>query len=606
MAGTYYKYAERDADSQVNWAEVGKGITDMLAETNRVRQNKKDALDVAQRETMNYLAETPNGEHVGARQSILEYSDQASNQMRIMKRLMEQGQLSVKDFTIFRQNLTDNTNLAFNANKAYQEGYELTKQRERDGISSGLEPDNWSESEEFGNWGNIGWQIAPNGTVMAGKMVEEEVDGKKVRTLDKTPGGLRSMNYLNQAILGRIDKYDYESPVDQWVDNLGKNIEVTTLLGTYGSQGLSTSLEDVTKKQYKKEGDRQIEYNFIQSENDKIKEIAGTNLDSARILYDSAKIAPNGKPYEITTNVEEAKKGDNYILKVVDPESGGFKYELTNGQKKDTEEFIRTQMRAKYDKIEKEDVVGQLNLQETAEQRERAAAKYRPKPENKDKEADDATSMIGKLFYGDDNQVKSAIDYFKGIKGKDGKIAFKEIVRNGNTGVTVTLANGNKENISFVDANNRPRTQEDFIAAAGPLLANELDVSSSLKRGAYQKNARFNPDSKGVGATIERFKLEADALSDSSQRAYEKIQSELPNGFKAEDTGSYNPMSSDALNQVTITAPNGKKYTVKTGLSGEKAINAAIAVEKFVINNSPKTGGTPSAGGTTAAGGRTR
>lgn len=600
MAGTYYKYAERDADSQVNWAEVGKGITDMLAETNRVRQNKKDALDVAQRETMNYLAETPNGEHVGARQSILEYSDQASNQMRIMKRLMEQGQMSVKDFTIFRQNLTDNTNLAFNANKAYQEGYELTKQRERDGISSGLEPDNWSESEEFGNWGNIGWQIAPNGTVMTGKMVEEEVDGKKVRTLDKTPGGLRSMNYLNQAILGRIDKYDYEAPVDQWVDSLGKNIEMTTLLGTYGSQGLSRSLEDVTKKQYKKEGDRQIEYNFIQSENDKIKEIAGTNLDSARILYDSAKIAPNGKPYEITTNAEEAKKGDNYILKVVDPESGGFKYDLTDGQKKDTEEFIRTQMRAKYDKIEKEEVVGQLNLQETAEQRERAAAKYRPKPEDKDKESDDATSMIGKLFYGDDNQVKSAIDYFKGIKGKDGKIAFKEIVRDGNTGVTVTLANGNKENISFVDANNRPRTQEDFIAAAGPLLANELDVSSSLKRGAYQKDAKFNPNSKGVGATIERFKLEADALSDSSQRAYKKIQAELPNGFTAEDTGSYNPMSDDALNQVTITAPNGKKYIVKTDLSGEKAINAAIAVEKFVINNSPKTGGT------TAAGGRTR
>ena len=61
---SYYKYAERDADSQINWAEVGKGLSDMLAETNRIRQEKKDALDKAQREALNYVAETPNGEHV--------------------------------------------------------------------------------------------------------------------------------------------------------------------------------------------------------------------------------------------------------------------------------------------------------------------------------------------------------------------------------------------------------------------------------------------------------------------------------------------------------------------------------------------------------------
>jgi len=41
MAGTYYKYAERESDSQVNWASVGKDMSDMLAETNRVREEKK-------------------------------------------------------------------------------------------------------------------------------------------------------------------------------------------------------------------------------------------------------------------------------------------------------------------------------------------------------------------------------------------------------------------------------------------------------------------------------------------------------------------------------------------------------------------------------------
>ena len=38
---TYYKYAERSADSQVNWAEVGKGISDMLADEVKIREEKR-------------------------------------------------------------------------------------------------------------------------------------------------------------------------------------------------------------------------------------------------------------------------------------------------------------------------------------------------------------------------------------------------------------------------------------------------------------------------------------------------------------------------------------------------------------------------------------
>ena len=167
---SYYKYAERDADAQINWAEVGKGLSDMLAETNRVREEKKDALDKAQREAINYVAETPNGEHVGARTSILEYSDQVSNRLRIADQLLKSGQMSVKDTLIFRQNIVDNTNLAFNANKVYQEKYSDVMQGVRDKKYSQLYADNFAEAEGFGNWGNIGWEITPNGTVMAGKM----------------------------------------------------------------------------------------------------------------------------------------------------------------------------------------------------------------------------------------------------------------------------------------------------------------------------------------------------------------------------------------------------------------------------------------------------
>jgi hypothetical protein len=359
MAGTFYKYAERDADSQINWAEVGKGLSDMLAETNRVREEKKDALDAAQRETMNYLAETPNGEDATARKTVLEYSDQASNRMRIANQLLKNGQMSPKDYITFRQNVTDNTNLIFNANKVYQENFAETMQRSRDGISSALEPDRWKDAEILGDWADTGFFIGADGTVMAGKMIEKEVDGKKVRTLDQTPGNLRNVNTINKLLVGKIDKYKYEEKVDSFVDALGKD-EVTTLaLGTYSRQGIGTTVEDITKREYILPGDKAVLLSFIQSENDKIREIAGTNIQKASILMDSAIVAPNGQPYTLTNDPKEAAKGENFILKEYDPNIRDVVYKISDAQTNAAENFIRANMRVKYDRVIKKEAISQ-------------------------------------------------------------------------------------------------------------------------------------------------------------------------------------------------------------------------------------------------------
>jgi hypothetical protein len=294
------------------------------------------------------------------------------------------------------------------------------------------------------------------------------------------------------------------------------------------------------------------------------------------------------QPYTVTTNAEEAKKGENYILKVVNPETGGFEYQLTEVQKEYAREFIRTNIRAKYDRIKKVDTVSavQRDPESEAEKDRRA----------KDKEADNVANLIGKLYYGNNNEVNSAIDYFKGFKDKNGKVLFKQIVRDGTTGLTVTLADGTKETISFVDANGRPKTQEDFIKSAGPLLAGQVDVNSAINRGSYKKGAQFNKLSKGIKTTEERYTVGAEVLSEPSQRAVRNIQASLPKGFTATDTGTINPFNREqSLNEVTITAPNGKKYVVKTSVGGETATNFVIGLEDFVIANSGSSATTPTA-----------
>ena len=129
MAGTYYKYAERNVESQINWAEVGKNLTDMLSEEAKVREEKKAAIDEATRKFGETLANSPQGEHAGMNQWALDYASDAQEARLIQDRLLRSGQLKLRDYNIMRQNITDGTKGAFDLFKEYQEEYKVKMER---------------------------------------------------------------------------------------------------------------------------------------------------------------------------------------------------------------------------------------------------------------------------------------------------------------------------------------------------------------------------------------------------------------------------------------------------------------------------------------------
>ena len=62
---TYYKRAERNADTRINWAQVGADMTDMVREEDRVRQEKKAAIRQEARDFAAYAENPPMGLHQG-------------------------------------------------------------------------------------------------------------------------------------------------------------------------------------------------------------------------------------------------------------------------------------------------------------------------------------------------------------------------------------------------------------------------------------------------------------------------------------------------------------------------------------------------------------
>jgi len=118
---TYYKYAERNIDAQINWSEIGKNVVDMLREEDRLREEKKDAIDQASREFGETLSNAPTGDFKSANEWILGYAADASQARLLQDRLLKSGMLKVKDYTVARQNLNDGTNQMFQVAKEYQE-----------------------------------------------------------------------------------------------------------------------------------------------------------------------------------------------------------------------------------------------------------------------------------------------------------------------------------------------------------------------------------------------------------------------------------------------------------------------------------------------------
>lgn len=575
MAGTYYKYVERDADSQINWFEVGKGMTDMLTDVNRVREEKKAAYEQATRDDMNNLMDAPQGQNQDANDFINNYAHDMINQKKIDYDLFKRGQMSERDYTLKMQNGMDGTQKLFKIQKLYQDNY----QKKMDGVTSGklqaMNIFNMGMVEGYGDFNNSKATINPaDGTVGIGLMENKMIDGKMVRVLSKN---IANVNVITGKVLHDVPTFDVDKATSNTVANFGARKDI---LFEHAGLNNAGSITEYLGIDFLKTLTDPVDKKIVSDMNNAINNQVSSFFSNPYNL--SSVLTENVGKYNAQSYTFDREEADNDPLKIlvkVDPntqmttlDETGKNYEA---QKKEASEWVRTDILSKMDQERK--------IVSTPSQLER-----RDEPEwkaKKKEEADaavDAANMLGKLWYGNENQVQSSIDYIKGLKNSKGEILFKDVIRDPKEGVTVLLADGSSEKISFLDANGRPRTQEDFIASAGPLLVGQLDVRKATKSSEFKKNAKFNASSYGRGTTISEYVAPIEPLKLDSNEATPSLQSALPTGFKAKD------LTPNFGNEVEITSPTGEKYVVKTQKSEAEASSISLGLQDFVNNELKK------------------
>lgn len=428
---TYYKYVERSADSQINWAEVGKNMSDMLKEETRVREQKKAAIDAASREFGETLANPPQGEHKGANQWALEYGDNASQFMLMQDRLLKNGQMKLKDYTVARQNLLDGTDHAFSLAKDYQAVFADKMERYKTGKSQDLEQWLMAQAEGYSDFNKSQLYINPtDGTVSVAMKEPKVINGKQVYVMNNNPDKFTAISTLRNQIAGKYDKFDSNAVTDAFAKGLGDEMKsVQTQVATLSKTGLIESVSDITSRTDIDPDTKKVLFKFIDAENQMIDGALANPYNRLSVLTNSKKFAPNGKQYTFTYDAAEAKANPDKILLKIDPSSGQPTPEFNEEQKKVSQDFMRNEARAKYDYKQELKPTQQIQLQE---RRPPTQGEY--EQQSKQQEAKNFAQNLAYATTGTPAQIDTALKYLSQKTGK--------LVERTPSGITVSNADG--------------------------------------------------------------------------------------------------------------------------------------------------------------------
>jgi hypothetical protein len=209
---TYYKYAERDATSQVNWADVSKKWTDQINQVSTDRDKKRADIQKATDELTDSIINAPMGENEGINAWYSNFADQSSEYLLDANRRLKSGDLKVRDYNTIMANMTQGTERMTGLAKDYSDNYTVKMERLKNDQSQQAEVAMMELAEGYANFTNTQGIVNPtNGMISIAKN-----DTGQTITIPQ----MRA--YINM----QYDKYDVGAALDKQVTRLAADKQV--------------------------------------------------------------------------------------------------------------------------------------------------------------------------------------------------------------------------------------------------------------------------------------------------------------------------------------------------------------------------------------------
>ena len=337
---TFYKYQERDLDSQVNYADIGLGISNLVTDQLATRKAKKEAYDDQVRAFNQYLDEHPVGDDVNMTEFTADYSSQMQQQILANQRAFKNGQISERDNVIFMQNVQNGTKTMFDLSTDYQAEYatkmERLKSTDPKNKSQLIETWLMQDAEGYGNFKNAKPIIDPKtGLVL---MSVKQKDGTYQTS---------SAANLQTRIKAKYDYFDTDAAATDVENGIGQEITSTLIAANRSRGGKITAVED-----------KELKDGFKDALVLQLESYLESDLATSSILTNTL-----NKGYTPTFSKEEAAKDPTKILMVTTPGGNGtpmpdFSTENGKKQKKEALDYMYKQVIQKIDRKVEQDYIG--------------------------------------------------------------------------------------------------------------------------------------------------------------------------------------------------------------------------------------------------------
>ena len=329
MAKTYYKYAERDVNSQIDWSQVGKNLTDMLFDQAELRQNKRKELENASNDFGKVVSDMPTGISESWTNNTIDFANNVQEQRKLDDSLLAQGLMPLNMYLKKRELSKSSTEKFYGISKKMQAETAATVERIKSGTNMEREQRNLELIEN----------LAVNGMPMlhdvTGELiVANMIDGPDgVKIIDPNKNNHMSVDQYDKLVTQKFDKYDFSSAARTAADVLGDYV-----ISSVDESDRAGGLNVIIKKSGAAFNDKLKEYT-----DDFINTIAANPLHMDSVLTDTM-----GK-YKTTYDTDQAASDPSYILLVPDKNTGVAKAEFTEAQEKDFREFAKRQLYARVD-----------------------------------------------------------------------------------------------------------------------------------------------------------------------------------------------------------------------------------------------------------------
>lgn len=337
---TFYKYQERDLDSQVNYADIGLGISNLVTDQLATRKAKKEAYDDQVRAFGQYLDEHPVGDDVNMTEFTADYSSQMQQQMLANQRAFKNGQISERDNVVFMQNVQNGTKTMFDLSTNYQTEYadkmERLKSTDPKNKSQLIETWLMGNSEGYGNFKNA-------------KPIIDPKTGLVLMSVKQKDGTYQTVSVANlqTRIKAKYDYFDTDEAATNVEAGIGEEITSALIAANRSRGGQITSVQD-----------KEIKDGFKDALNKQLESYLVNPLATSSILTNTL-----NKGYTPTFSKEEAAKDPTKILMVTTPGGNGtpmpdFSTENGKKQQKEALDYLREQVIQKIDRKVEKDYIG--------------------------------------------------------------------------------------------------------------------------------------------------------------------------------------------------------------------------------------------------------